>query len=197
MQTETNESLNQNIKVIRESSVFSDIQKSVQSKDHSAFSLLLAMVTEDKLELDEFHLPVNKTPKTKTDLEKTFHVVPQKLFGKVDSEQDLMFNELIHSGNRESVNLLLSLQPQPLITRHDDPSDAINLPAQLINNLSMNQQAKLYKDIQAQQQASNSSTIRPLKEVEPAQLANDAEMEMDIESWFSVLEQARTLSKVA
>jgi len=195
MQTQNNESVNQNIKVIRESSVFSDIQKSVQNKDHSAFSLLLAMVTEDKLELDEFHLPINKVPKTKSDLEKTFHVVPQKLIGKIDSEQDLLFNELINSGHRESINLLLNLHPQPLITRSDDSSSAINLPAQLVNSLGMNQKAKLYNDIQSQQQTTKSYTEGSLKDVEP--LKSNQNPEMDIESWFSVLEQARTLSKVA
>ena len=194
MQTQNHEPVNQHINVIRESSVFSGIQNSVQNNDKSAFSLLLAMVTEDKMELDEFHLPVNQTPKTKSDLEKTFHIVPQKLIGKVNNEKDLLCNELVTSGHRESVNLLLSLQPQPLLTRSDDSSSAINLPAQLVNSLGINQKAKLYNDIQSQQ-AIKPAPVSSLKDVEA--LPSNQNPEMDIESWFSVLEQARTLSKIA
>jgi hypothetical protein len=197
MQTEANKSLNQSIKPIRESSVFSDIQKSVQNKDQSAFSLLLAMVTQDKMELDAFHLPVNKVPKSKSDLEKTFNVVPQTLIGKVNNEQDLLFNQLIHSKNKEDVKLLLQLQPQPLITRSDDSSNSINLPAQLINSLGINQKAKLYQDIQSKQQMSDVNVMSTLKEVDSLITKPNNDMEMDIDSWFSVLEQARTLSKVA
>ena len=197
MQTEANKSLNQNIKPIRESSVFSDIQKSVQNKDQSAFSLLLAMVTQDKMELDAFHLPVNKVPQSKSDLEKTFNVVPQTLIGKLNTEQDLSFNQLIHSKNKDDVKLLLQLQPQPLITRGDDSINSINLPAQLVNSLGINQKAKLYKDIQSEQQMSDVNVMSTLKEANSLVTKPSNDIEMDIDTWFSVLEQARTLSKVA
>lgn len=193
MQTETNEPAVNNTHVIRESSVYSDIKKSVQSNDRSAFSLLLAMVTQDRMELDEFHLPQNKAPKNTYDLEKTFHVVPKKLIENVNNEQNLLFNQLLNSGCRESVNLLLNLHPQPLIQRMNDVESGVNIPAKLFNSLDVNQQAKFYREIECKnhtQQKTNKTEHDLTKTV-------DANVEMDVESWFSVLEQARTLSKVA
>ncbi|MDU0111727.1 VC2046/SO_2500 family protein [Psychrosphaera aquimarina] len=193
MQTQTKEPIAKNIQVIRESSVFSDIQKSVHSNDSSAFSLLLAMVTQDRMELDEFHLPKNKKPKTTSDLEKTFHVVPKKLIDKVNNEQDLMFNQLINSGYRESVSLMLNLHPQPLISTNSEINNPINIPAKLFNSLDINQQAKLYQEIQSK--TSNVVTEAPVMTTDKN--TDDENIEMDVGTWFSVLEQARTLSKVA
>lgn len=199
MQTEFNETVIKPINAIRESSVYSGIQNSVQTKDSSAFSLLLAMVTKDALELDEFHLPRNKPLKTVSDLEKRFHIVPQKLVEKSNNEQDLLMNELVSSGNRDSLTLFLNIHPQALITTNDDITATGNLPQQVFNNLDINQQAKLYKDIERQTHTSDKHTVDNAKNISTAKPRgmDKGYVEMDIDSWFSALEQSRNFSKVA
>lgn len=199
MQTEFNETAIKPINAIRESSVYSGIQNSVQTKDASTFSLLLAMVTKDALELDEFHLPRNKPLKTVSDLEKTFHVVPQKLIEKPNNEQDLLLNELVKTGNRESLTLFLNLHPQAFITTNDDIKTTGNLPQQVYNNLDINQQAKLYQDIQRQTHINEEpikDNAKNITAAKPTEIEKGY-VEMDIDSWFSALEQSRTFNKVA
>ncbi|WP_299262451.1 VC2046/SO_2500 family protein [uncultured Psychrosphaera sp.] len=199
MQTEFNETVIKPINAIRESSVYSGIQNSVQTKDASTFSLLLAMVTKDALELDEFHLPRNKPLKTVSDLEKTFHIVPQKLVEKANNQQDLLLNELVSSGNRESLTLFLKVHPQAFITTNDDIKTTGNLPKEVYNNLDINQQAKLYQDIERQADINDKHTEDNAKTITTAKPTgmDKGYVEMDIDSWFSALEQSRNFSKVA
>ncbi len=177
--------------VIRESSVFSGIQSSVHNNDKCNFSLLLSMVTQDALELDEFNLPHTQQATSTSDLAKTFHVVSQKLYQESNPEQDRTINQMINSGHKQSATLLLQLQPQALIISDDDKTQTAELPKNVFNNLNINQKARILKGYQ-----SNSLNTSHENE-KPQVMKQNAAPEVDIESWFSVLEQARTISKVA
>lgn len=164
---------------IRESAFYSEIKSSTETGDKHAFALLMSMLTTDAQELDEFHLPEVEAAKVKSDLYNQFHIQQQQLTGKFNSARSVSHNELIQQGDKTSVLLDLVLQPEPLLPEQSP------LPQAVLDNIEPNVKARLNL-----QQASVENTSPVIAEKKPTK-------EIDVEAWFEVLHQSRTLSVAA
>lgn len=161
---------------IRESAFYNQIKSSTETGDSASFALIMSMLTTDAKELDEFHLPHIADSKIKSDLYGQFNVREKQLTGNYDQERSVAFNQLVQQGHKVSVDLELALQPEPLIAEPDKFSK------QLLDNLDPNVKSRLDKE-----QA----------EPEQAPFVAKVEKEIDVESWFKVLHESRTIATAA
>lgn len=161
---------------IRESAFYSQIKSSTESGDKASFALLMSMLTTDAKELDEFNLPHTNDSKIKSDLYEQFNVQPKELTGEYSHQRSLLFNQLIQQGDKADVALSLALTPEPLVAEQG------KLPPEVVENLDPNVKSRL---------------LAEKKEVEDKKLDLKTEKEIDVESWFKVLHQSRTIATAA
>lgn len=162
---------------LRESAFYSQIKSSTETGDSASFALIMSMLTTDAKELDEFHLPHTVDDKIKSDLYDQFHIQQGQLTGKFNNRRSLAYNELIHQGEKAAVALDLKLNPEPLIATTEKFS------SQLLDNLEPNVRSRLAADLTSD---NDESSKQPM--------VAKVEKEIDVESWFQVLHESRTLS---
>lgn len=161
---------------LRESAFYGQIKSSTETGDKACFALLMSMLTTDAQELDEFHLPHTKDSKLKSDLYGQFNVQQKALTGDYDKTRSIEFNQLIHQGDKATVALELAMKPEPLTV---EPS---KFSQQLLENLDPNVRSRLVE--QALENKAAPSIVK-------------AEKEIDVESWFKVLQESRTIATAA
>ena len=161
---------------LRESDFYKEIKSSTETGDSSSFALLMSMITQDALELDEFHVPQRQNEQYLDDLKKQFFIQDKPIIKKSDEHRSVMHNELIHQGFKTSVDLDLFLKPEGLV----EPSQQI--PQEVLENIEPNVKAKL--DLQDTSTAESES--KP-----------NTENQIDVESWFNVLSESRLFSAAA
>lgn len=170
--------------VIRESSFHKALQTATLEEDKSSFNLILAMVTNDAKELDEFNLPHTTHYKTKSDIQKAFFVKGEHIYGKVPAERSIEQNQAIHQNFKTSVDLDLALKPEPLMAEKYD------LPANVFDNLDYNSRIRLLNEVNTEEQQ------KPSSETQTTQTESDIP-QVDNEAWFNTLHQARTFAAMA
>ena len=173
-----------NGQIVRESAFYSELKQASENSQQSSFALILSMLTQDALELDQFHLPQNQPIENVRDYYKQFNIQQQALEGELNEKRSLAFNHLIQSNHKRSVELELMLKPEALIAAKTSTIDDV-----IISNMDTNCRARYLN----QQQTDHVQT----ETVDISKHISHKENAIDIESWFNVLEQARTLSKVA
>ena len=161
---------------IRESAFYTQIKSSTEIGDKASFALIMSMLTTDAKELDEFHLPYSKGNKIKSDLYGQFNVVEKQLTGEYNQKRSLAFNELIQKGDKAAVALDLALKPEPLIEKTS------KFPPEVIHNLDPNVKSRI-------QEEPTEADAKPV--------VAKVEKEIDVESWFKVLHQSRTIATAA
>lgn len=162
---------------IRESAFYSQIKSSTETGDQASFALLMSMLTTDAQELDEFNLPHTKDSKIKSDLYGQFNVQEKPLVGEYELERSLAFSQLVHQGDKTAIHLDLALKPEPLTAEPE------KFPQELLDNLEPNVRNRMVE-----------SSIEPKQE---APIVAKKEKEIDVESWFKVLHESRTIATAA
>ncbi len=163
---------------IRESAFYPQIKASTVSGDSASFALIMSMLTTDAEELDEFHLPHTEAAKIKSDLYGQFNIQQKELTGSYNEQRSLAFNKLVADGNKDSVNLDLALQPEPLVPTQQ------KFPQILLDSLEPNVKCRLDKAEQTDVSEEKKEAAKPSNEI-------------DVEAWFKVLHESRTLSVAA
>jgi hypothetical protein len=170
-------------KIIRESDFHSQLQSATVQGDKANFNLILSMVTNDASELDAFHVPKSPASKDISELQQKFFVRPKPIYGKVPSNRSVNQNVWVHDGHLSNVQLDLALEPEPLATEQYD------LAADVFNNLDFNSRNRLLNEaskIESSGEEAISDDIKALAKYK----------EVDVESWFNVLTDARAYSKL-
>lgn len=162
---------------LRESDFYNQIKTSTETGDRSSFALLMSMLTQDALELDEFHVPQRQQEQYLDDLKKQFFIQEKPLIKKSDENRSIQLNEYIQQGLKTTVELDLVLNPEGLV----QPSGKI--PQEVLDNLNPNVLAR-YKE--------SEQTSEPKVEV-----TKSSSNEIDVESWFNVLSESRLFSAAA
>ena len=173
---------------IRESAFYSQIKASTETGDASSFALIMSMLTTDAQELDEFNLPQNDPTKIKDDLYHQFHIRQQALTGQFNADRSVKHNQLVSAGQKDSVHLDLAMQPEPLLEAQ------AKLPKEVIDNIELNVQSRLYQQDPSLMVNEQKQAEKPDVKVEGKQASVN---EIDVEAWFDVLHQSRTLSVAA
>lgn len=161
---------------IRESYFYNEIKSSTETGDSTSFALLMSMLTNDALELDEFHVPQRQNEQYLDDLKKQFFIQDKPVIKRSDEQRSVMLNELIHQGFKTSVELDLFLKPEGLV------EESIQIPQRVLENIEPNVRAKL--DIN-----------NPTSNETNTKLNN--KNQIDVESWFNVLSESRVFSTAA
>lgn len=167
--------------VVRESHYYQEIRASVESERHQDFHLLLAMVCQDATQLDEFHQYKSDSLENVNNLEDNFFIQRKTIVGS--------FNPIVEAENAKaassecvkSMHLNNCLNPPPLV------ADIYDLPADVFDNMDMNQRNLLL--MREQQKDSEKNVAEPGNET--------TKPSFDAAAWFNVLQEARTLSQMA
>ena len=157
---------------IRESRFADALSGATEAQDKSAFNLILAMLTQDATELDQFHLPKSEQPELKSEIKSQFNVRERPLYGHVNINTDLNNGIAINEGRKQDVVLDLCLNPQPLVKEQYD------LSSEVFDNLDFNARQRLLS----------------LAAKEDKKMPTDdkaEEKQIDVETWFNVLHQSR------
>ena len=165
---------------IRESKFYDEIKSSTETGDQSTFALLMSMLTRDARELDEFNLPTREQESAVTNLKKQLFIQDRPLIDELSSTRSVALNQFIDNGFKSSVELDLALKPEALL----EPKP-FSVPDNVINNLELNVKARVMADIQ--------TTTAIKQDNELQQKPN----EIDVESWFNVLQESRAFSTAA
>lgn len=163
---------------IRESAFYNQIKSSTETGDKASFALLMSMLTTDAKELDEFNLPHTKDSKIKSDLYGQFNVQQKTITGEYDKDRSIEFNQLIHQGNRTTVALELAIKPEPLT---EEPR---KFSQELLENLEPNVRSRILE-----------ASAESKEQSQPA--VAKTEKEIDVESWFKVLQESRAIATAA
>lgn len=167
--------------VVRESHYYQEIRASVESASDQDFHLLLAMVCQDATQLDEFHQYRSEVLEDVADLESNFHIQNKNLIGSFNPVVEAYNTAAANAESVSTVHLNNCLNPPPLV------SDVYDLPADVFDNMDMNQRNLLLMREREKDQANN----------EDAEAPKTSESTFDSAAWFNVLQQARTLSQLA
>ena len=167
--------------IVRESDFYSELKVASETGQQSTFALILAMLTTDAKELDQFKQPRTPDVVNKSDLYKKYHIQQTQLRDELSSARSLSFNQSIHQNDRQSIQLDLALKPEALL-----PKSGSAIPQDVFNNLDVNARVRLKpKHYKNNEELVDSSVSEQQKGYE-----------MDVEVWFNVLEEARTISMV-
>jgi len=168
---------------VRESAFYPELKAASENGNQSTFGLILSMLSQDATELDQFHQPMTKPLQNKRDFYKQFNIQQQQLQGDSNTTRLSELASMFRDDFKRSAELDLLIKPEPLIQ-----SKRNVIADDVLNNLDINVKARLYKqqEVNVQEQAKDKIAIK-----------EKAENEVDVESWFQVLEQARTFSMMA
>ena len=72
---------------IRESRFRQQLHESTEQNKKDMFRLLLSMVSQNALELDQFHVPETEQPQPSSDLHKQFFIQRRQVIGAYSGEQ--------------------------------------------------------------------------------------------------------------
>lgn len=165
-----------NIPPIRESNFHTALQNAVVNHSNADFGLILSMVSQDAMELDQFHTPATKPMQNINDLEKRLFINRQALVGQFDTAIEQHCNQLVNSKNKQSCQLQQLLTNNPLIPEANGMAD-------VIANMDLNQQR------------ANSNLLNTVTDTKETNLKEQPSF--DSEQWFDSLQQARTYLNVA
>ncbi len=179
----------QQVQTITESKFYNQLRSAVDETKAADFSLYLAMLTTDATEFDQFKLPSSTHNMDSTGIERHFNVVIKDLTGVANPERSLADNNLVNSGGYKDVVLKGYLKPNPLIETVTTPAVS-GLPPELFSTLDLNTQARLLREQETKETEIAGSKPANIHSVERPN-------SMDIENWFSVLNEARSLDLVS
>lgn len=194
--SESNEpgSVEMNKNVIRESSFYNDIASSARTGTKSQFDLLLAMVSDDATDFDEFNQVYTPTNLTEADLYSTFAVQPKKLREEAKPSRSLHLNSIVHDRKFKDAQLELLLNREALVS---GPSEDVQ---RVYANLDFNTQVKnkdlLTLDLEPQTKDDSSKLAN--KDAKNSNIHSVSRPNsMDLDLWFNTLAQARSLDLVS
>ena len=194
--SESNEpgSVEMNKNVIRESSFYNDIASSARAGTKSQFDLLLAMVSDDATDFDEFNQVYTPTNLTEADLYSTFAVQPKKLREEAKPSRSLHLNSIVHDRKFKDAQLELLLNREALVS---GPSEDVQ---RVYANLDFNTQVK-NKDLltlELEPQTKDNSSKLANKDAKNSNIHSVSRPNsMDLDLWFNTLAQARSLDLVS
>ena len=194
--SESNEpgSVEMNKNVIRESSFYNDIASSARTGTKSQFDLLLAMVSDDATDFDEFNQVYTPTKLTESDLYSTFAVQPKKLREEPKPLRSLHLNKIVNDRKFKDAQLELLLNREALVS---GPSEDVQ---RVYANLDFNTQVKskdlLIIDLEPQTKGNSSELAN--KDAKKSNIHSISRPNsMDLDLWFNTLAQARSLDLVS
>lgn len=170
--------------IVRESDFYSELKHASENGQKDTFALILSMLTTDANELDQFQQPKTKPYTNKSDLYKKHFIQQTELRGDLSSERSISFNQLLTSKQRQSIQLDLAIKPEALLAKDTNVIDG-----NVFNNLDINARTRFIQH-QTDDASVESNEVQKLPQA-------TQDREIDVESWFNVLEQARTLSMTA
>lgn len=172
--------------VISESKCHDQLVDSSRLPDKARFNLLLAMLTQDATEFDQFYQAKNPSIRINQNLYERFHIAPKQLTGKGSRTKDLQLNQLTQQSLLASVQLQLTLAPDPLSFNFEA------LPSDVVNNLDVNAYERTIK----KQEIPPHNSVLP-DEQHRSDTVSQKESEVKLHQWFEVLHQARALETAA
>ena len=194
--SESNEpgSVEMNKNVIRESSFYNDIASSARTGTKSQFDLLLAMVSDDATDFDEFNQVHTPSDLNEADLYSTFAVQPKKLRETPNPQRSLHLNEIVNERKFKDAQLELLLNREALVS---GPSENVQ---RVYANLGFNNQVK-NKDlltIDLEHQTKDKSSELTNKDAKNSNIHSISRPNsMDLDLWFNTLAKARSLDLVS
>ncbi len=185
--------------VIRESKFYADLKSSVEQGNRQNFDLLLAMVTKDATEFDEFHQASTEIKFSEPSLQRIFGTQLKPIKGINNPTLSIRQNEQLHQGNFSDIRLQQCLTPEPVSYNSD------KIDNNVLTNLDINIQRKLNartQKVQVEKGASEQSNFKAAGHSDnDANYANihgiSRPNSMDIDAWFCVIKEARSLDLVS
>ncbi|NVK24838.1 MAG: hypothetical protein HWE10_07910 [Gammaproteobacteria bacterium] len=171
--------------VIRESDFYRELKSATDTGHQQTFALILSMLSNDARDLDEFHQPRTKPATNKTDLYKQFNIQAKTLRGDLSAERSLKFNALTQQKFRQTLQLELAVKPEALL-----PNQMSDIKPEVYNNLDINVRSRLKAENSGSENSKNQIAENANSQIKDGK-------DIDVESWFKVLEESRTLSMMA
>lgn len=177
--------------VIRESAFYNEIAESARTSNKCQFDLLLAMVSEDATDFDEFHQIQTPSNINDSDLYKNFEVSPKKIYQEPDHKRSLSQNERVQAKCFKDVQLDLMMNQEGLV----------------IGNSVSDQMVFANTDYNTRVKNKDFYNRKSNKQPSETEVNNDAPKanihdvlrpnSMDVDAWFKTLSQARSLDLVS
>lgn len=179
--------------VIRESRFFKSLQASVTAQQQADFNLLLSMVSQDATELDQFHTPRTRPLTEHSDLQKKFFVSEKPLVGPNSSSLEMAQHTAVCNGELATVHLNYCLHSPTLV------NEVYDVDAEVFDNLDFNVRQRLLKIAEQEENAKepSGSAFKQKQQATAPHKSEEVYPNVDKDSWFNVLAEARTLSTLS